>query len=242
MYDIKPLEEEWEKYNKKRKRPRYIFILIALLALGAGLAWKYSDYSLSNTDKNSSAKKIQASNVLVDKAISTLEVHKVKVNDNNIAANGIKTVLTDRAPDNNPMDPGDVFVERDEKMVKTVKNTSKPVAEEQPRIRKKIHFEITDARNPTVYKEIERRFSVAPNTDDALFLARMYYRKGDYRKSAYWALQTNKLNGNIEESWLIFARSKAKTGLKNEAIRVLSQYVKKSNSVEAKMLLKKLER
>jgi len=242
MYDIKPLEEEWEKYNKKRKRPRYIFILIALLALGAGLAWKYSDYPLPNADKNSSIRKIQASDVLVDKAISTLEVHKAKVKDNDIAVNGIKAVSAGRARDNNPMDPGDVFVDRDEKMVKTVKSTSKPVAEEQPRIRKKIHFEMVDANTPRAYKEIESRFAFAPDPDDALFLARVYYKKGNYRKAAYWALQTNKLNGDIEESWLIFARAKARTGQKNEAISVLTQYVKKSNSVEARKLLKKLKK
>lgn len=229
MYDIKPLEEEWEKYNKKRKRPRYIFILIAFLSLGVAILWKYGKSPLLNADKNSSTRKMQTSDVLADKTISTLEVHKTKVKDNNIR-------------DNNPMDPSDVFVDRDEKKVQTVKSVFRPDSDEQTRTRKKIHFEMVDANTPRAYKEIESRFAFAPDPDDALFLARIYYKKGNYRKAAYWALQTNKLNGGIEESWLIFAKAKARTGQKNEAIQILTQYVKKSNSVEARKLLKKLKK
>jgi len=39
---------------------------------------------------------------------------------------------------------------------------------------------------------------------------------------------------------LIFAKSKVKLGHKNEAMRVLKAYIKRSNSYEAKKLLKKL--
>ncbi len=237
MYDIKPLEEEWERYNKKRKRPLYIFMFIALLAIGIGTALKYSDLLPLNMDKNSSKVKIQASDVLIDNKISKLEMHRKKVTDVAIPVNEIKPVV-----DNNPMDPGDVFVDKDENMGKTVKSVKRPIAAEEPKSRKKIHFEMIDANTPSAYKEIESRFAFAPDTDDALFLARIYYKNGNYRKAAHWALETNKLNGDIEESWLIFARSKVKTGQKNEAIRVLTQYTKKSNSTEAKKLLKKLKK
>jgi tetratricopeptide (TPR) repeat protein len=237
MYDIKPLEEEWEKYNKKRKRPLYIFMFIALLAIGIGTALKYSDLLPLNMDKNSSKVKIQDSDDLIDNKISKLEVHRKQVTD-------VKTPLNETKPvvDNNPMDPGDVFVDRDENMGKTVKDVKRPIAAEEPKTRKKIHFEMVDANTPRAYKEIESRFSFAPDPDDALFLARIYYKNGNYRKAAHWALETNKLNGNIEESWLIFARAKAKIGQKNEAIRVLSKYEKKSNSTEAKKLLKQLKK
>ncbi|HHO65923.1 MAG TPA: hypothetical protein ENJ71_05340 [Epsilonproteobacteria bacterium] len=242
MYDIKPLEEEWEKYNKKRKRPLYLFILIFLLAIGVSTVIKYSDLLPMQVDKNSSIAKIQPKDVLIDKQLDQLEVHTDKVTDIEIPANEIKPVVNNNISDNNPMDPGDVFVDRDENMEKTVKSVSRPTVTEKPRIRKKIHFEMVDANTPSAYKKIESRFSFAPDPDDALFLARVYYKNGNYRKAARWALETNKLNGDIEESWLIFARAKAKTGQKNEAIRVLSQYAKRSNSVEARKLLKKLKK
>ena len=239
---MKPLEEEWERYNKKRKRPLYIFLLIALLAAGVGTALKYSDLLPLKTDKNNSKAKIQARDVLIDNKINKLEVHKEKAANVEISANEIKPAVSINSSDNNPMDPSDVFVDRDENMKKTVKNVSHPIAAEKPKIRKKIHFEMIDANSPRAYKEIESRFAFAPDPDDALFLARIYYKNGSYRKAARWALETNKLNGDIEESWLIFARAKAKTGQKNEAIRVLTQYAKKSNSSEAKKLLKKLKK
>jgi len=242
MYDIKPLEEEWEKYNKKRKRPLYVLILIIVLTIGVGTVLKYSDLLPTHIDKNSSIAKIQPKDVLIDKQLGKLEVHKEKVTDVEISANEIKPAVNDHSSDNNPMDPSDVFVDRDESIGKTVKRVSKPIVAETPKTRKKIHFEMVDANMPSAYKEIESRFSFAPDPDDALFLARIYYKNGNYRKAARWALETNKLNGDIEESWLIFARAKAKTGQKNEAIRVLSQYVKRSNSVEAKKLLKKLKK
>jgi len=38
MYDIKPLEEEWDRYNSKRKRPMYIFsILLIIIFLALSL-------------------------------------------------------------------------------------------------------------------------------------------------------------------------------------------------------------
>ena len=242
MYDIKPLEEEWERYNKKRKRPLYIFMFIALLAIGIGTVLKYSDLLPKGTDSNSSKVNIKASDVLIDKKISKLEVHKEKVTDIEIPAHEIKSVVSHQSSDNNPMDPEDVFVDRDENVAKTVKSTTRAIVTEKPRTRKKIHFEMIDANTPSAYKEIESRFAFAPNSDDALFLARIYYKNGNYRKAARWALETNRLNGDMEESWLIFARAKAKTGQKNEAIRVLTQYANKSDSAEAKKLLKKLKK
>ena len=242
MYDIKPLEEKWERYNKKRKRPFYILFFMILTIIGVSVVLKYSDLMPQNMDKNSSMAKIQPTDVLIDKKISKLEVHKEKTADVEIPENEVKSVMSNPGSDNNPMDPGDVFVDRDESVAKTVKSTSRPIVTEKPRSRKKIHFEMIDANSPRAYKEIESRFAFAPDPDDALFLARIYYKNGNYRKAAHWALETNKLNGDIEESWLIFARAKAKTGQKNEAIRVLTQYAKKSNSAEAKKLLKKLKK
>jgi len=242
MYDMKPLEEEWEKYNKKRKRPLYLLILIVLLAIGVGISLKYNDLLPIHMDNNSSIVKIQPKDVQIDKPLDRLEVHTDKVTNVEIPVNEIKPVVNNKISDNNPMDPGDVFVDRDENVGKTVKSVSRPIVVERPKTRKKIHFEMVDANTPRAYKEIESRFSFAPDPDDALFLARIYYKNGNYRKAARWALETNKLNGDIEESWLIFARSKAKTGQKNEAIRVLSQYAKKSNSTKAKKLLKQLEK
>ena len=111
---------------------------------------------------------------------------------------------------------------------------------EEPR--KKMHLDIIETTSVSAYKDVAKRFHQSHDTDDSLFLAKSYYRKGNYKKAEYWALQTNKVNDNIEESWLIFVSSKVKLGHKNEAIRILTTYIKRSNSAEARSLLYKIKK
>ena len=240
MYDIKPLEEQWESYNKRKRRPYYIFTVSLLsIAVIAVVLFDNKELILSKFEKSTAntTTNTAASLALLDKPIDTLEVKQTK-NNNALTVNQVKPeILT--PVDNNPMNPGDVFIE-----VSEAKKPSVPVRQtvvnEKPR--KKMHLEITEMSGERAYKDVKNRFSMAPDPDDSLFLARNYYKEGKYSKAAYWALQTNKLNGDIEESWLIFAKSKSKTGHRNEAIRVLSQYVDKSNSIEAGKLLIKLKK
>jgi tetratricopeptide (TPR) repeat protein len=114
-----------------------------------------------------------------------------------------------------------------------------PVVEKRPR--KKMHLNIIETSSVSAYKDVAERFRQSHEVDDSLFLAKAYFRKGNYKKAEYWALQTNKVNENIEESWLIFAKSKVKQGKRNEAIRVLTAYVKRSKSQQAKHLLEKIK-
>jgi len=108
--------------------------------------------------------------------------------------------------------------------------------------RKKMHLNIVESSSVSAYKDVERRFYQSHDTDDSLFLAKSYFRKGNYNKSEFWALQTNKVNSNIEESWLIFAKSKVELGRTNEAIRILTNYVKRSHSSAANNLLNALKK
>jgi len=238
MYDIKPLEEQWESYNKRKRRPYYIFTVLFLSLAGiAVLVFNNKELILSKFEKSiaNTTTNTGASLTLLDKPIDTLEVKQTKKN-NALTMNQVKPEIVTPV-DNNPMNPSDVFIEVTEAK-KTMVSVRKNVVNEKPR--KKIHLEITEMSGEKAYKDVKNRFSMAPDPDDSLFLARNYYQERKYSKAAYWALQTNKLNGDIEESWLIFAKSKSKTGHKNEAIRVLTQYVNKSNSIEARKLLIKL--
>jgi len=90
--------------------------------------------------------------------------------------------------------------------------------------------------------DIEKRFSSTQNKDDALFLARYYYDKKQYKKALRWSLETNKLDSNIEESWLLFGKAKAKLGQRMDAIRVLQSYVDRTGSSKAKKLLGNIRR
>ena len=236
MYDIKPLEEKWDKYNRKRKKPFYKWILmISLLALVVVSVFFNKDFvqefiksNLPTGDAGSKGVKIAA--VLLDGPIDTLSIKEGTSTQLMTIAENKPQVK--RVNNDNPMDASDVFVDEN--------SGSKPSFSVKKKVKKTLNIEVTEMSGSTIYQDVEDRFKDAPETDDALFLAREYYSQRKYNKAAYWALQTNKLDGDIEESWLIFAKSKAKLGQKNEAIRVLSEYAKKSNSKAAHTLLRKL--
>jgi len=89
---------------------------------------------------------------------------------------------------------------------------------------------------------LEEQFKESQDPQDSLKVARYYYKIGDYKKAETWAVNTNNLDGDIEESWLIFAKARAKQGFRVDAIKVLQSYYDETNSPKAKELLDKLRR
>jgi len=254
MLDIKDLENRWKKYNKKRRRP---FILFGSLfvVIGGGFFVIHNklididryipqnvQQQISNVLKNNNSSSTKESTPQVEIVQQKQTVQQNSISkDTYILNSKIDTIDTGKestvvqskidqkttsveADPNSPIDPDEVFVDSD---------IAKPIIEKKT-------VKIIKVANTNAYKDVEKRFKRSHNINDAIFLANMYYKKKDYKKAIYWAMQTNKLDNNIEESWLIFAKSKAKIGHKNEAIRILREYIKRSNSYEAKKLLKKL--
>lgn len=103
-----------------------------------------------------------------------------------------------------------------------------------PHKTKKINFKSTTVNYVDTLKA---KFEKSKNSRDALLLSKAYYKEGKYKASEQWALSANKLNNSLEDSWLLFAKSKAKLGKKQEAVKILVSYYKKSNSVKAKDLI-----
>lgn len=234
MYDIDLLESEWKKYNSKKRRPYYVVTLSLTALTVIGVSLFMNKELVMHTLEGLKSKNIpitESKEVFRDTSIDTLSLKKNQV--------GTALSLVKPVVDTNPMEPEDVLIE----MRDTSKTTGrKEIKSVERRVRPKMHLEIVEMSGEKAYVDVKNRFSIAPDPDDSLFLARNYYKDKKYSKAAYWALQTNKLNGEIEESWLIFAQAKEKTGHKNEAIRVLSEYVSRSNSINAQKLLKKLKR
>jgi len=85
--------------------------------------------------------------------------------------------------------------------------------------------------------EIIARFKKNSNPALSLFVAKKYYELGDYEQSYNYALITNKINKNIESSWIIFTKSLLKLGKRKKAIAILKRYIKQSNSSSAQILL-----
>jgi len=91
-------------------------------------------------------------------------------------------------------------------------------------------------------KEVLSRFKNNNNPALSLFVAKKYYEIGDYKQAYNYALITNKINNDIEESWIIFAKSLVKLGEKDKAINTLKEYIHYSHSSNAQILLDEIQR
>jgi len=100
---------------------------------------------------------------------------------------------------------------------------------------KKIHIKRQNTQND-IY-DIIKRFKNNNNPALSLFVAKKYYELGNYNQSYNYSLITNKINKEIEVSWIIFAKSLVKLGKKDKAISTLKKYIKQSHSSSAQILL-----
>jgi len=95
----------------------------------------------------------------------------------------------------------------------------------------------------TTQNDIEhvlQRFKKNNNPALSLFIAKKYYDLGDYHNAYNYALITNEISNDIEESWIIFAKSLVKLGQKEKAISTLKQYLQYSQSNKANLLLENI--
>ena len=99
-----------------------------------------------------------------------------------------------------------------------------------------------NANNEALVKTIESRFKMTKDYDDAMFLAKYYYAKSNYKRAEKWAMRANGIDSSQEESWIIFAKSKAKQGRRADALRVLQAYFDRTGSIKIKNLIDKIRK
>jgi tetratricopeptide (TPR) repeat protein len=229
MYDIKPLEEDWKKYQNKKKKPYYIALLGIIFVIIIFFFFNKGNRAFDNyinkldyvsDDTSDKGSILPERNTLVNEGLTRLEALDVSIEKSVESIEKSNEILVDIP----------VLDLKEESYVKV-----------DDRNRKKVHLNIIETSSVTAYEDVEKRFIQSNDIDDALFLARSYYKKGNYKKSESWAYEVNKLDPNLEEGLFIFIKSKVKLGRKNDALSILSNYLKKSNSGEAKNLLYKIE-
>jgi tetratricopeptide (TPR) repeat protein len=103
---------------------------------------------------------------------------------------------------------------------------------------KKIHL---TSSSKNYVETMKLKFLKNKNPRDALLLAKVFYKRGAYNESEKWALTANKLDYKQADSWIVFAKSKAKMGQKDEAIKILYTYYKKSKSAKVKAVIEKIK-
>lgn len=126
-------------------------------------------------------------------------------------------------------------------VLKPAKKEPEPVVIEEVELQSnplKIHRQNTQDD----ISHVIQRFEKNNNPALSLFVAKKYYEMQDYHQSYNYALITNRINDNIDASWIIFAKSLVKLGKKIEAIETLQKYIEHSKSTQAKTLLEEIER
>jgi hypothetical protein len=240
MYDIEELEKKWIEYRKKRIL-RYVKIVSALTAgilVGVGIFTFVGNKSGEDggvkqvhTAKNESSE--------ANRPGSTDSAPKEAVSDTHKSGSAgekseaelasmraeVPSLKQSEKKSSNTKPPMEMTVADAGSVAesKSVKNT--------------MSLEIVDSDSTKIVKDIEKRFEESNNFDDALFLSKYYYKKKNYKKASYWALQANMIDSTIEDSWILFAKSKVLQGHRVEALRVLQAYYDKTGSEQAKELL-----
>jgi len=262
MYDIPELEKKWRKYRRNRIKKPIIIGLSTLILLG-GVGYVGLKYLNNNNDSNSSVVKKSLA------ATNTQNVKKTQPTQPKVEKVETPAMVITKTPANGQMQPKAVAVAPSNSVNSnsddtidlsnaTIVQPNVPDDEirvigfdnnkEKKEIKKKYQeilapkqteAEIREKEELAVYEE---RFKSTQDPQDSLYLAKYYYKKGNYDKAETWAVNTNSIDGDIEDSWIIFAKARAKQGHRVDAIKVLQSYYDETSSAKAKELLDKLRR
>jgi len=108
---------------------------------------------------------------------------------------------------------------------------------EKPKKKKTDNIVIQHKDTNQDIKNLIVRFTKTNDPKLSLFIAKKYYKIGDYSNSYKYALITNDLDSGIEESWLLFVKSLVMLDRKKRAIDTLKKYIDSSGSKNGKILL-----
>jgi len=264
MYDIPELEKKWRKYRRNKIKKPLIIGTIATVAI-LGVAALVSTYVLNKKTDKKIEQKVEVvapkeTSVVVKKVENTKQqvneqaivIQKIPSNTQATAATANGNQNTNRnlvnTQDNSanalidiskaeivqPNVPGDEI-----RMIGFDKKEKNKVKKKYEDILVPKEAEI-DIQEKEKIAELEDKFKLSQSPQDSLEIAKYYYKKGNYKKAENWAVNTNNIDGDIEDSWLIFAKARAKQGFRTDAIKVLQSYYDETNSKKAKDLLIKL--
>lgn len=108
-------------------------------------------------------------------------------------------------------------------------------------IENKFSEKVTISKENSDIRDVIKRFNINKNPALSLFIAKKYYQLNEYENAYNYALATNNIDSNIDESWIIFSKSLVKLNQKDKAIQTLEQYISYSKSQNAKMFLDDLK-
>ena len=235
MYDIEELEVQWKRYHRKRLLRRGLLGLAVLLLLALPILYttlRAPSPVVSSHDDN------------VRSEVSSAQTSPATTEKNGSKPGPSPSVKTANVQ---PLSP-EVPLQQD-----TVASSPK----KKPKMRitfagsespgetsgsEKVEFDMVQRNDEAVVRQIEKRFPVSKDYDDAMYLAKYYYGKKKYKQSEYWAMQANVIDSTQPESWILFGKSKAKRGHRVEALKILQQYYDHTGNQEARLLIDEIRK
>ena len=231
MNEIEELEKRWKKYRTK-KALNWLFYLagVAVILGFSPMAYKnYTDYLAKQEELNK------------PKPAPTPPQPQVQAPTQPLNREPVAQKDTPAPP---PEEVASIKPEK-KKHIRPKLNilvSNEPINGDDPSVTTNgIEFDRT-VNNDALAKTIESRFQDTKDFDDAMFLAKYYYAKSSYKRAENWAMQANLIDSSQEESWVIFAKSKARQGRRADALRVLQAYFDRTGSMRIKNLIDKIRR
>jgi len=257
MLNIADLEKRWFKYKLKSYIPHLsIFVSLIVITL-IFITFPDTTQELTITaTKAATIPVIPKDIVKIQEQKTTIKEPLVKdipisiVKEEPIVINSTKGVKLSPSLDfmkkmqnsmqpyyqNDIKDNKQAVYQAPEPKVEVIQHKKASVVEYIPEVQvKKIMFKRQNTQNDIF--EIITRFKKNNNPALSLFVAKKYYELQDYQQAYNYALITNKINKEIESSWIIFTKSLVKLGKREKAISILKRYIKQSHSSTARILL-----
>ena len=251
---IKELEKRWYRYKLKMIMvPLGSSVVTAFV--GSGGYYLYDKYYIHNKPKTvvlSATKEVNLPKVEAVKLVKTEPLKDTKKDDNSMLLEPIIPVIDLQKEEAvqyvkkslpKRHEPHKRLVRAKANDYLTAKELAsmsrvESVSSSKPHVMKRIKLQSTSVNYIETMKE---KYAHSHSSRDALLLAKAYYKKGAYSEAEGWALRANEINSKLDESWLLFAKSKAKMGKKQEAINILAKYYTKSKSANAKALIEQIK-
>ncbi len=252
MLNLNELESRWLKYKIKSYIPHAI-ILVSLLILSSIASVVF----LKNEEKQPKKTEIKIRDIIKPIALKKEPIIKQEV---------IKEIIVEKESSSTKMtiDPSldfmrtmqehspkyynDVVPKPYKAPKRTFKKAPKKIQKkviivEEPRVEvvKENLIAIKRKNTQQDIQHVVARFKKSNNPALSLFIAKKYYELGKYNQSYNYALLTNEINSDIEESWIIFAKSLVKLKKSDKAIKILQEYIEVSHSSRASILLNKIK-
>lgn len=250
-YEILELERKWQDFNDKRNRKKQVLYFLILISV---LSTIFVSYEIFKHFEQKAIKKQEIIDLNLKKQVDELKQKakqaKLKLEADKNRTEKQTTLVTDEQMTKENLTPMLIVPNKP-----NIQNTEQLISQApEPTLIEEFDAnqgEVKEEKQNKIFIESkEMRLSIASlkkkfeSTNDikfAISIAQEYYEEQDYKNAMKWAFMVNNMDKDRVEGWIIFAKSKYKTGKKDDAINVLNTINKKQPSKSIDALLTQIK-